>query len=181
MTRLLMDWRHGNHIALDQLMSLVYQELRKLAGGYLRSERSDHTLQPTELIHEAYLRLVDQNMPEWESRAHFFGVAARLMRQILVDHARNRGAVRRGGNQQKISLDDAPQMFSPGQSAELLAFDEALEKLSALDKRKAQVVEMRSFGGLSVDETAQALGVSVPTVKRDMRLASAWLRREMNK
>lgn len=178
-TRLLMDWQHGDKAALDQLMPLVYQELRRLASRYLKSERSDHTLQPTALIHEAYLRLVEQNMPEWQSRAHFFGVAARLMRQILVDHARSRGAFRRGGDRNKIPLDDAPPIFSQEQTAELLAFDEALTKLATFDERKARVVEMRSFGGLSVEETAEVLGVSAPTIKRDMRLATAWLRREL--
>ncbi len=179
-TRLLLGWRHGEKAALDHLMPLVYRELRKLASGYLRSERHDHTLQPTALIHEAYLRLVDQKMPEWQSRAHFFGVAARLMRQILVDHARNRRASRRGGDQHKLSLEDSPQVFSHAQTEELLAFDEALSKLAALDERKSRVVEMRSFGGLSVEETAEALGISAPTVKRDMRLATAWLRRELD-
>jgi len=177
-TRLLHDWSRGNKAALDQLMPVVYQELRKLASSYLKGERSDHTLQATALIHEAYLRLIDQSMPQWESRAHFFGVAARLMRQILVDHARSRAAVRRGGDQQRISIDDA-LLFSEDQAAELMAFDEALNRLSALDERKCRIIEMRSFGGMSVEETAEALAVSVPTIKREMRLARAWLRREL--
>jgi RNA polymerase sigma factor (TIGR02999 family) len=160
------------------LIPLVYQELRNLARGYLRRERSDHTLEATALIHEAYVRLVDQDVPQWEGRAHFFGVAARLMRQILIDHARTRSAARRGGNDQKVSLDDAV-ILSPDQAAGLVAFDEALNKLSLFDERKCRVIEMRAFAGLTVEETATVLGVSVPTVKREMRFAKAWLRREL--
>ena len=178
-TQLLLDWSHGDRAALDELMPLVYQELRKLAGGYLRSERPDHTLQPTALIHEAYLRMIGKNMPQWQSRAHFFGVAARLMRQILVEHARTRHAAKRGGDQQKISLDDAPQVFAQSDAAELLTLDDALTKLAAFDERRSRILEMRSFGGMSVEETALALGVSERTVKRDMRLAQAWIRREL--
>ena len=178
-TQLLLDWSRGDRAALDELMPLVYQELRKLAGGYLRSERPDHTLQPTALIHEAYLRMIGKEMPEWQSRAHFFGVAARLMRQILVEHARTRHAAKRGGDQQKISLDDAPQVFAQSDAAELLALDDALTKLAAFDERRSRILEMRSFGGMSVEETALALGVSDTTVKREMRLAQAWIRREL--
>jgi RNA polymerase sigma-70 factor, ECF subfamily len=178
-TQLLLDWSHGDRAALDELMPLVYQELRKLAGAYLRSERPDHTLQPTALIHEAYLRMVGHDMPEWQSRAHFYGVAARLMRQILVEHARTRHAAKRGGDQQKISLDDAPQVFAQADAAALLTLDDALTKLAAFDERRSRILEMRSFGGMSVDETAQALGVSDTTVKREMRLAQAWIRREL--
>lgn len=178
-TQLLHDWSRGDCAALDELMPLVYQELRKLAGSYLRSERPDHTLQPTALIHEAYLRMVGQDMPQWQSRAHFFGVAARLMRQILVEHARTRHAAKRGGDRQKISLDDAPQVFAQADAAELLALDDALTKLAAFDERRSRILEMRSFGGMSVEETAQALGVSDTTVKREMRLAQAWIRREL--
>jgi RNA polymerase sigma-70 factor, ECF subfamily len=178
-TQLLMDWSRGDRAALDELMPLVYQELRKLAGSYLRSERPDHTLQPTALINEAYLRMVGHDMPQWQSRAHFFGVAARLMRQILVDHARTRQATKRGGDQQKISLDDAPQVFAQSDAAELLALDGALTKLAAFDERRSRILEMRSFGGMSVEETALALGVSDTTVKREMRLAQAWIRREL--
>jgi RNA polymerase sigma-70 factor, ECF subfamily len=178
-TRLLLDWGRGDKAALDELMPLVYQELRRLAGGYLRNEKPGHTLEPTALIHEAYLRLIDQNTPEWESRAHFFGVAARLMRQILVDHARTRIAAKRGGDQQKISLDDAPLVSTPETAGPLLALDEALRKLAAFDERKCRVIEMRSFGGMSVEETARALGISEPTVKRETRLAQSWLRQEL--
>lgn len=178
-TRLLVDWQHGDKDALDQLMPLVYHELHKLAASYLQKERRNHTLQPTALIHEAYLRMVEREMPEWQNRAHFFGLAARLMRQILVDHARTVKASKRGGERQRLSLDDAPPVFTHDDVAGLLVLDEALRKLAALDERKARVVEMRAFGGMSVEDTALALGVSEPTVKRDMRLAQAWLRREL--
>jgi RNA polymerase sigma factor, sigma-70 family/RNA polymerase sigma factor, TIGR02999 family len=179
-TRLLLDWSKGDKAALDELMPFVYQELRQLASGYLRQEKQGHTLQPTALIHEAYLRLVDQNTPHLENRAHFFGVAARLMRQILVDHARSRVAAKRGGGGQKISLDDAQGLAGVrDETAELLALDEALKKLASFDERKCRVIEMRSFGGMSVEETARALGVSEPTVKRETRLAQSWLRHEL--
>ena len=178
-TKLLQDWSRGDRQALDQLMPVVYQELKKLANSYLRSERPDHTLQPTALIHEVYIRMIGQSMPEWESRAHFFGVAARLMRQILVDHARSRSAERRGGpNQSKVLLEDTP-IFTQDNAAELLAFDEALKKLAEMDERKAQIIEMRSFAGMSIDETARALNISEATIKREMRLAKAWLMREL--
>ncbi len=178
-TRLLVDWQHGDKAALDDLMPLVYHELRRLAASYLKSERRNHTLQPTALIHEAYVRMVDQALPEWQNRAHFFGVAARLMRQILVDHARTRGATKRGGEHARISLDDAPPVFTHDDAASLLMLDEALTRLAEFDERKSRVVEMRAFGGMSVEDTARILGVSEPTVKRDMRLAQAWLRREL--
>lgn len=178
-TQLLLNWSRGERHALDELMPLVYQELRKLASRYLKSERPDHTLQPTALINEAYIRMIDQEMPEWQSRAHFFGVAARLMRQILVDHARTHYAVKRGGDQQKISLDEAPQVLAQPETAELLALDEALTKLASFDERRARIMEMRSFAGMSVGETALALGISEATVKREMRLAQAWIRREL--
>jgi len=178
-TRLLVDWQEGNKDALDQLMPLVYEELHKLAAGYLRKEQKVQTLQPTVLLHEAYVRMVEQELPRWESRAHFFGVAARLMRQILVDHARTRNAFKRGGEFQKISLDDAAPVFSHNDTAALLSLDSALIKLAAFDERKARVLEMRAFGGMTATETAVALGVSEPTVKRDMRMAQAWLRREL--
>jgi RNA polymerase sigma-70 factor (ECF subfamily) len=178
-TRLLVDWQRGDKEAVDQLMPLVYHELRKLAAGFLRNERRNHTLQPTALIHEAYVRMVSQEMPEWQNRAHFFGIAARLMRQILVDHARTLQASKRGGEHQRISLDDAPPIFTHDNMAGLLALDDALTKLASFDKRKSRVIEMRAFGGMSVEETARALRVSEPTVKRDMRVAQAWLRREL--
>ena len=178
-TRLLRAWSRGSKEALDDLMPLVYEELKKMARNYLRSERPDHTLQPTALIHELYVRLVGQNLPDWESRAQFFGVSARLMRQILVDHARRRKAVRRGGNfASRIMLDEA-SAFSVDQADELLAFDSALQKLAGLDERKSRIMEMRCFGGMTVTDTAKALDISEPTVKREMRLAKAWLKREL--
>ena len=178
-TRLLIDWQEGKKDALDQLMPLVYHELRKLAAGYLRNEQKAQTLQPTVLLHEAYVRMVEQELPRWESRAHFFGVAARLMRQILVDHARTRNAFKRGGEFQKIALDDAVPVFTQEDTAALLSLDSALIKLAAFDERKARVLEMRAFGGMTAADTAVVLGVSEPTVKRDMRMAQAWLRREL--
>ena len=178
-TQLLVDWKLGDANALEQLIPLVYKELRKVAAGYLRNERLDHTLQPTALLHEAYIRMVDQQMPEWQNRAHFFGVAARLMRQILVDHARTHKASKRGAELKKISLSDAPLAYNQDTKPTFLALDEALTKLAAMDERKARVIEMRAFAGMSVEDTALALGVSEPTVKRDMRFAQAWLRREL--
>jgi RNA polymerase sigma factor (TIGR02999 family) len=177
-TQLLLDWSRGNKAALDQLMPIVYQELRQLAKSYLKRERPDHTLQPTALIHEAYLRLIEQDMPDWQSRTHFFGVAARLMRQVLVDHARSYCAAKRGGSRQKLSLDEAV-VFSYHQADQLIALDTALDKLAAFDERKCRIIEMRAFAGMSVEETAAALGISAPTVKRELRLAKAWLLREL--
>jgi RNA polymerase sigma factor (TIGR02999 family) len=179
-TRLLLNWSNGDRAALDQLMPVVYRELHKIATGYLRGERPDHTLQPTALINEAYLRLTQQSFPEWEGRKHFYGVAARLMRQILVEHARSHGAVKRGGGVPKLSLDDVLEN-SRGDAAVLLALDEALTVLAAFDERKVRVIELRYFGGLSVEETADLLDLSVATVGREQRLAQAWLHRELAK
>jgi len=178
-TQLLADWSQGDQAALEQLTPLVYQELHKLAHAYLNRERAGHTLQPTALIHEAYLRLIDQNIEQWQSRTHFYGVAAHLMRQILVEHARNRSAGKRGGGAVNLALDEALD-YSQDQAAELVALDDALIGLAAFDPRKCRVIELRYFGGLSVEETAQVLNVSVPTVVRDQRLAQAWLHRELN-
>jgi RNA polymerase sigma factor (TIGR02999 family) len=176
-TPLLLRWSQGDQVALDQLMPVVHEELRKLAQGYLRRERPGHTLQPTALINEAYLRLVKQDFPEWQSRRHFYGVAAQLMRQILVEHARARGAGKRDGGQ-KFSLDEA-LTFSDEKAAELVALDDALTSLAKFDARKVRIIELRYFGGLSLEETAEALGLSVTTIGHEMRLARAWLRREM--
>jgi RNA polymerase sigma factor (TIGR02999 family) len=159
-------------------MPVVYQELRKIAAGYLKRERPEHTLQPTALIHEAYLRLMGGDLPSWQSRAHFYGVAARVMRQILVEHARGHAAAKRGGGARKVALDDAT-LFSPARSADLVALDDALVALSAFDERKGRVIELRFFGGLSLEETAEALGVSVATIGRELRLAQAWMQREL--
>jgi RNA polymerase sigma-70 factor, ECF subfamily len=177
-TRLLVEWRGGNEAALDLLLPFVYNELRRLAGNYLRRERGNHTLQPTALINEVYVRLVDQHMPEWQGRAHFFGVAAQLMRQILVDSARKFRSQKRGGT--KFSLDDnAGSLAVPQASVDVLALDEALTKLAAFDERKARAVEMKYFGGLKIDEIAVALDISEPTVTRDLRSAEAWLRKQI--
>lgn len=175
-TRLLAEWTKGNQHALDDLAPLVYRELRQLAANYLRKERQGHTLQPTALVHEAYLRLVDQNKPAWQSRSHFFGVAARLMRQILVDHARRKKAGKRRGL--TVSLEEAVS-FAPGRGRDLVALDSGLHALEIIDARKCKAVELRYFGGLSMEEIAQTLGVSTITVRRDLRMAEAWLYKRM--
>lgn len=177
-TRLLSEWSGGNQAALEELTPLVYRDLHLRASNYLRRERPDHTLQPTALINEAYIRLVNESHPEWNNRAHFFAVASRVMRQILVDHARRHAAGKRGGGAADVSLDEA---FMPARSrnVDLMALDEALGKLAEFDERKCRIVEMRYFGGCTVEETADALGVAGITVMREMRLAEAWLRREL--
>jgi RNA polymerase sigma factor (TIGR02999 family) len=172
-TRLLLAWRDGDAPARDQLVALLYHELHQLAQRYLRAERADHTLQTTALIHEAFLRLVDADV-QWTGRTHFFAVAARAMRQILVDHARTRGRQKRGGGQVAITLDEA-LLVSAESSPQLLELDEALRQLEAIDARKAQAVELHYFGGLTYDEIAAALAVSVSTVHRELRMARAWL------
>lgn len=177
-TQLLVNWRNGNKQALDDLVPLVYAELRKLAVRFLRNERKDHTLQPTGLIHEAYLRLAHQEVPDWKNRIHFYGVAAHLMREILVDHARKTRAAKRGGSAAKINLDETI-VCSPKRPADLIAVDDALSALSGIDPRKCRVIELRYFAGLSMQETAEVLNISVATVTRDLRLAEAWLRREI--
>src|SRR5215471_9623216 len=179
-TQLLIDWGNGDNDALDKLTPIVYAELHKLAESYLRRERNAATLQPTALIHEAYIRLVAQDLPDWQSRAHFFGVAAQLMRQILVDNARKHRSEKRGGGAAKVPLDEALS-FTPERSSDVIALDDALKTLAAVDERKCKVIELRFFGGLSVEETAQALDVSVATVGREQRLAEAWLHREMSR
>ncbi len=178
-TGLLLAWREGDQTALDRLTPLVHAELRRLARHYLRLERPDHTLQPTALVNEAYLRLVDAHRVPWQDRHHFFGVAARLMRQILVDFARSHGYQKRGGHAQRVELEPSMALVEDRRE-DLVALDEALSALAAVDARKAQVVELRFFGGLSVEDTAAVLGVSTETVKRDWRLAKAWLRRTLS-
>jgi RNA polymerase sigma-70 factor (ECF subfamily) len=175
-TLLLAEWAKGNQQALDDLTPLVYRELRQLAASYLRKERQGHTLQPTALVHEAYVRLVDQTNPTWQSRSHFFGVAARLMRQILVDHARRKQAGKRAGI--KVPLDEAVS-FQPERGRDLVALDSGLSALEKLDPRKCKAVELRYFGGLSMEEIALTLEVSTITVRRDLRMAEAWLHQEM--
>lgn len=177
-THLLKEWSDGDRQALDKLTPLVYEELRRQAARYLRRERPGHTLQTTALIHEAYLRLIDAKDVDWQSRAHFFAVAANLMRRILVDHARRRDADRRGGSQIRLTLDEALTVTKEP-DVDLLAIDEALDRLAAIDLQQARVVELRFFSGLTVEETAAALGVSPKTVKRDWSVARAWLRREI--
>lgn len=179
-TQLLRKWSEGDRAALDQLMPIVHQELRKLANSYLRGERPGHTLQPTALINEAYLRLIKQDFPEWQSRKHFYGVAAQLMRQILVEHARAHATAKRGAGGHKLSLDEAIN-FSREQAADLVALDDALTALTRFDERKARAIELRYFGGFSVEEIAGALDISIATVGREMRMAQAWLHREMSK
>jgi len=179
-TQLLIEWSQGNRAALDQLMPLVYDELRQLARGYLRRERPDHTLQATDLVHEAYLRLIDQNAVTWQNRAHFFGIASQMMRRILVNHALSRQAAKRGGLVQKLSLDKAVS-FAEQREVELVALDEALKELAVLDPRQSQIVELRFFGGLSIEETAEVLNISPATVKREWSTAKLWLRRQMAK
>ena len=179
-TKLLVDWRNGDSEALDRLMPLVYEELRRMANNYLRNERKGHTLQTAALVNEAYLRLVDHENIAWQNRAHFFGVAAQAMRRILVDHARSRNYQKRGGGAQQVSLDEA-MTLAGDRAAELIALDDALRELAKMDERKSRVVELRYFGGLSLEETAEALGVSIPTVTRDWNTAKAWLMREMSK
>lgn len=177
-TRLLREWHGGDERASDELMTLVYQDLRRIAGGYFRSERPGHTLQPTALVHEAYARLVRADVP-WGGRVHFFAVAARTMRRILVDHARSRGSEKRGGSAVRVTLDEG---LAPGEpEADLLALDEALGRLAELDERMSRVVELHFFGGMTYGETGEAVGVSEATVKRDLRTAKLWLRREMAK
>jgi RNA polymerase sigma-70 factor, ECF subfamily len=176
---LLQAWSAGDQHALDQLAPIVYDELRRLAGHYLRGEKPGHSLQATALVNEAYLRLVDYKRMRWENRAHFFAVSAQLMRRILVDHAR-RHNLKRGGGVERVALEDTA-VIGPGRSSDLVALDEAMEALAKVDARKARVVELRFFGGLSVDETAEVLGISSVTVMRDWSTARAWLHREMSR
>jgi RNA polymerase sigma-70 factor (ECF subfamily) len=177
-TELLRAWSDGQDGALDQLLPLVEAELRRLARGYMSRERRGHTLQVTALVNEALLRLTDARHLRWQDRAHFLGIAARLMRRVLVDHARARGYRKRGGDAQRVTLTDA-LVVSPEPDLDLVALDRALNALAAVDERKSRVIDLRFFGGLSVEETADVLHVSPDTVKRDWRLAKLWLLREL--
>ena len=177
-TALLSDWSRGNPDALNDLLPLIYAELRRMAAGQLRKERPGHTLPATALVHEAYLRLVSQRQVDWQNRAHFFGVAAQLMRRILVDHARRHSASKRGDGIARVSLDEAGHVAAPDEMS-VLALDAALDRLSQLDRGLAQIVELRAFGGLTVEEAADVLDVSPSTAKRDWRTAKAWLHREL--
>ncbi len=179
-TQLLVRLKSGDARALDRLMPLVHDELRRLARARMRNERGSHTLQATALAHEAYLRLVDLDRIDWRGRAHFFAVASGVMRRILIDHARRRRAARRGGGAEHVAFDDALQAADTRPEA-LVALDEALERLAALDGRQARIVELRFFGGLSVEETGEVLGVSARTVKREWAVARAWLRAELGR
>lgn len=179
-TQLLNDWSNGNRAALDALTPVVYDELRKLAGIYLRRERQDHTLQATAVVHEAYMRLIDQRSVRWQNRAHFFGIAAQMIRRILVDHARGVRAAKRGGGAVALSLDEALGV-SDRRDLEIEALDDALKTLAEVDEQQARIVELRFFTGLSIEETAEVLGISESTVKRDWVSAKAWLFRELSK
>ncbi|MBC7796026.1 MAG: sigma-70 family RNA polymerase sigma factor [Pyrinomonadaceae bacterium] len=179
-TKLLVSWSDGDDAAFDKLFPLVYQNLRKQARSFLRRERSGHTLQTTALVHEAYLKLTDQNSVKWQNRAHFFAIAAQAMRRILLDYARQNIAEKRGGAAQKISLDDAENVsHSPDEN--LVALDEALNELHKIDVQQSRIVEMRYFGGLTVDETAEVLQISPRTVAREWAMARAWLYRNLNR
>jgi RNA polymerase sigma-70 factor (ECF subfamily) len=180
LTQLLQAWSEGDQAALDQLMPVVYQDLHRLAQRYMADEKPGHTLQPTALVNEAYLRLLDSAHPSWQSRAHFFAVCARMMRRILVDWARSRQALKRGSDVPPLELQEALAVTGrPG--TDLVAVDDALQALAAVDPRKSQIVELKFFGGLSVKETAEVLQVSEETVLRDWKLAKSWLRRELSK
>jgi RNA polymerase sigma-70 factor, ECF subfamily len=177
---LLDQYRDGQAEAFERLMELVYDDLRRLAAWQLQSERPGHTLQPTALVHEAYLKLAGQNPVEWQNKAHFFALAAQVMRHILVDHARARQRDKRGGGQSSVALDEALKLSHPSEPG-LVELDEALSMLARQDARKSRIVELRYFGGLSIEETAEVLGISPTTVRREWTLAKAWLRRELGK
>lgn len=179
-TQLLLEWRNGNERALDRLMPLVYDELRRLAASYMRRERPDHTLQPTALLNEAYLRLVDQTRIAWQGRAHFFGIAAQMMRRILLDHARQLKAAKRGSGGSKLPL-EAALGESERQNVDVIALDEALTRLEELDPRQSRVVELRFFAGLEVNEVAEVLEISRATVNREWAIARTWLYREISR
>ena len=181
LTQLLVDWRRGDKAALDKLMPLVYQELRRIARRYMRGERAGHSLQSAALVNEAYLRLIDIKRIDWQNRAHFFAMAAQLMRRTLVDHARSRNYAKRGGEgQQKLSLSEADRLADKS-DVDVVALDDALKTLAAMNERQSRIVELQYFGGLTIKETAEVLGVSHTTVERDWTVAKAWLRRELSR
>lgn len=179
-TRLLAGWSRGDRAAFDQLVPVVYEELHRIAGQRLQHERLNHTLQATALVHEAYLKLIDQRQPHWRNRAHFFAIAATLMRRILVDHARSRAADKRGEGVPAISLEEV-DVSAPEPQMDIVALDQALERLASIDPRQSRLVELRYFGGLSIEETAKVLGISPTTISREWSSAKAWLYREMRK
>ena len=180
-TRMLKDWSDGSSEALDELLPFVYDELHRQAARYLRRERSDHTLQTTALIHEAYMKLIDQREVRWQNRAHFFAVAAQAMRRILVDYARTRKREKRGGDDVKLQLDEAIEIPAKEKNIDLVALDEALNRLATYDERQARVVELRYFSGMTEEETAEVLGTSPATVRRDWNMAKAWLHHQLTK
>ena len=179
-TVLLSSVRNGDSAAMQQIIPLVYGELRKLAGRYMRLERPDHTLQPTALVNEAFLRRAQGQNITWENRAQFFGIAARLMRQILIDHAREHSAAKRGSGQKAMALDEG-LVYSADKAGEMVALDDALQRLERLDARQSRIIELRFFGGLSVEETAEVMGISPRTVKREWSIARLWLHREVSR
>jgi RNA polymerase sigma factor (TIGR02999 family) len=180
-TQLLVEWQRGSQKALDRLIPLVYDELRAIAGRYLSHESASHTLQSTALVHEAYVRLIGQRSVQWQNRAHFFGIAAQMMRRILVDHARRQHRDKRGGNAPKLSLDEAMGAAVPEPPFDLIALDDALTALALVDSRGARIIELRFFSGLTIEETAEVLDISAGTVKREWSAARAWLYREVRK
>ncbi|HEV7394949.1 MAG TPA: sigma-70 family RNA polymerase sigma factor [Pyrinomonadaceae bacterium] len=177
--RLLADWGDGNQQALEELLPLIYNELRRLAHNFLYSERTGHTLQTTALVHEAYLKLSDQKSARWQNRAHFFAIAAQAMRRILIDSARSHAAEKRGGAREKVSLDDAPEISSEPDK-NLLALDEALNRLQEIDPQQGRIVELRYFGGLTIEETAEVTKLSPATIKREWTMARAWLHQKLS-
>ena len=177
-TLLLVRWREGDRAALNQLLPLVYDELRRLARYYLRRERSGHTLQSTALVHEAYLRLAGQDPPQWQNRAHFFGIAARLMREILIEHARAQKAAKRGGDVLRLTLDETVAFVNQPE-VDLLELDRALNELAGFDEQQSRIVELRFFGGLTIEDTSEVLGIAPATVKREWVTARAWLYRSI--
>src|SRR5215216_2995404 len=179
LTQLLVAWGNGEEWALDKLTPIIYEELRRVASYYMRRQRPGHTLQPTALVNEAYLKLIDTKNVGWKDRTHFFAVAAQAMRQILIDHARSHRYAKRGGGAIKVELDEATAVARE-QAADLIALDDALKTLAAMDPRKSQIVELRFFGGLSIEETAEALKISSPTVQREWRMAKAWLQNQLS-
>jgi RNA polymerase sigma factor (TIGR02999 family) len=179
-TRLLQDWTNGNREALDKLLPLVYDELRRLAHSYLTRERPDHTLQTTALVHEAYLKLMDQHSVNWQNRAQFFAISAQAMRRILLDNARRHTAIKRGSGGPKVSLDEVATISHDAANESLIALDEALERLAAIDPDQSKIVELRYFGGLTIEETAEALRTSPSTVQREWTIARAWLYNELS-
>ncbi len=179
-TQLLIQWSNGDKAALDKLMPLIYEELRQLARHYMNRERVGHTLQTTALVNEAYLRLINRKQVHWQNRAHFFAIAAHLMRSILVDHARSHAYAKRGGGARKISLDEALAV-SQQRAADVVALDDALKRLAEIDRQQSRIVELKFFGGLTIEETAEVLALSPATIKREWSTAKAWLYHELNR